>query len=364
MIKTLQRFGSALVAIFILLSSLAHPVSAARGIPGSPEFGVGARLSLTSPGLTDALNTMKDLRLDWLSIDFPWDAFQSESSSQPDWGKLDQAVNTAWQNHIAVLVSISKAPSWALRAQGGPEPEQTISFLNELTRRYPGKINAIELFPAPNTLKGWGGSPDPDAYLQLYKRLAAELAGWDKNIILLTGSLEVNKTPAEQDISDVSFLSALFTLGADMKFPVIGLRYQSVEGMPSDPVQSQNAVVLRHYEDIRELIKSSGRAASLVWITYMEFPETVTPEKQADYLSIAYSQIRSQLYIGSAFLQGINTCTQTTLNCREVSLRSDNGSLHPFYPAFRTILLHNAPTAPTEAPGHIKSDIFKKVRPH
>lgn len=361
MMTVRRKCLTALLAIFILLSGLVRPVAAARGIPGSPEFGIGARLSLTSPDLSDALLTVKSLQLDWLSIDFSWSDFQPEKSLQINLESFDQAVKAARQNHIAVLLSISNPPSWAMTAKG-PDPELTLALLKELTSQYPGSVDAIEFFPAPNTNRGWGITPDPTEYLNLYKRITTELADWDKTILLVAGSLEVSKKPAVQDISDVNFLRTLFSLDTSLKFPVIGLRFPSVEGSPSAPAQSQDSVVLRHYEDIRELIKSSGRSSSLIWITYMDFPEKACPEKQADYLSRAYTQIRSQLYIGSAFLQGINTCTQALLNCREVSLRTVNGTFHPFYPALHNILLHNAPAGAVEFPGRTKSEIFKKSR--
>ena len=62
----------------------------------------------------------------------------------------------------------------------------------------------------------------------------------------------------------------------------------------------------------------------------------------------ACRQIRAQLYIGAAFLQGINTCPAG--DCGEVSLLDPAGSRHLFVPILRGFIARNAPPA-AQRPG-------------
>ena len=351
-----------LLTIFGILAGQILPVSAARGVPGSPELGIGARLSVVSPHLPSDLLTVADLKLDWLSIDVPWSHFYPQKETNPDWTSLDLAVQTAQNNHIAVMLSISNPPAWSI-TELGPDPTSTQALVDTLVNRFPNAISAFELFPGINTQKGWGANPNPEQFLKMYRQISSGLAAKDRTILTLPGSLEAFTTPASPaDRTDVDYLNALFSLDASIKYPVIGLRLPEIQGEPATPSESQLPPVLRHYEKIREIIKASGRPATLLWITYLGFQTPMSPDRRSAFLTEAYTQIRSQLYIGAAFIQGINTCTLDSSTCSEVSLRQADGSLHSFYPTFHTILMNNAKVKSDEIPGHAKSMILTKHR--
>ena len=346
--------------ILALLPGTIPSVSAAPGEPGSPAFGIGARLDLYGPGFQNALGVLSSLHLDWVSIEYSWENFSPTLDSVPDYSLLDKAIDAAQANDTSVLLSLTHPPAWATTPTG-PNPSAVTRLLTALLKRYPGHLQAIELFPAPNTRNGWGALPDAAAYLKLYRAASAVLKANSSESFLVAGGVEVISSPTIQgDLSDANFLDTLFYLAKDSPPAVVGLRYPSVLGSPSAPDDGRYPAVLRHYEEIRRQIRAGGHPATLLWITYLGLPAFPDRAAQTSWLAEAYPQVRSQLYIGAAFLQGLNTCPSNN-SCAEVNLLEQDGSLHPFA-SLLTDLIQDGSTTGEIQPGHTKSNILFKSR--
>ena len=83
---------------------------------------------------------------------------------------------------------------------------------------------------------------------------------------------------------------------------------------------------------------------------------------QALWISQAYLQLRSQLYVGVAFLQSFNSGGEGTA-AQVPSLIRAAGSYHPFYPVLREMIALNNTGGQVSMPGKPKEGNFEKKRP-
>jgi hypothetical protein len=80
-------------------------------------------------------------------------------------------------------------------------------------------------------------------------------------------------------------------------------------------------------------------------------------QKQADWLAQAFNQLRSQLYIGVAFLDRINPDAG---QAGSISLITPTGDLHPAFRVLRDQIAQNAAGASFPRPGRAKSETLVK----
>jgi hypothetical protein len=219
-------------------------------------------------------------------------------------------VASARQSNIAILLSVTHAPAWAMTPTG-PDPNLTTSLILSLARMYSGSLRAIELYPAVNTARGWGSAPDPIAYAALYQAAQAALNAEDHDIQLIT-SLTPAGDPA--DMGDRAFLKKLYQQGAASWMKILGVRLPRLAGDPmGDPKAQgnleQGTTVLRHYEILRQVMLQNDHKQGLIWLTGFTWPANLAgdqTEAQTYWMTLAYQLVRSQLYIGVAIFQQLN----------------------------------------------------------
>lgn len=337
------------------------PARAARGAPGSMEFGYGARLETDGPYFQDALDMAADLPLDWLGVTLRWSQYAPASAA---WERLDSILQFCDRSGTSVLLSLTEPPADA-RAGDGPDIGKTAAFVLELAARYPG-LGAIELFPGANTARGWGGRPDPRAYTKLFAAVQSGLQASGSNVLLVAGGLQplTSNHPAG-DIDDLDFLRELYAANPALALPVIGLVLQPA----GDPLAAPDGVdrgILRHYEEVRQVMVDAGRAKDLIWVTSILPPDgTISssdPNKpgsfnQTNWLYQAYGQMKSQLYIGVAFYRSLNPSAK---NPRDSALILNNQQYHPFYGILRELIAQNSPGWAPPRHGRPKSEALQK----
>ncbi len=344
------RIAWAVTLVMVLLCAVS-PVHAARGVPGTPEFGVGTNIDITRPDLNAALNILPLLRPDWLRVVVRWDAYEPAPGFAADWKTLDATMAAAANQGAAVLISLTAAPSWSL-TEGGPDREAAARFAVMLANRYPATVQAIELFPAANTAQGWQAAPNPANYLALSQAVQSSLAAAGRQVWMVAGGLN----PCSADYDALQYLSGLYAAGAKSSLRIISLNYTSVSGEPIDsPTGCQN---LRYYEEVRQVMSSNGHTDGMLWITHLSIPGGLNRDQQQDWLARAYKQIRSQLYIGTAILQSLNET-----GAGDLALLNPDGSLHPFFTTFQSFVEHNLYLSTPLKPGRAKADIFTKYHP-
>jgi hypothetical protein len=316
---TLQQFFGLLTAL--MLAGLSHyPVEATSGLPPAAEFGFGGRLNLQGSNIDGAIETAAKFGFDWIAIEFDWARMWSQTPDDRHWQRLDQGMAEAMQNRMSVLLSITKAPSWALSSKG-PDHDKTNKLIHRLILRYPKTLRAIELFPSANTRSGWGTQPNPKDYAKLLQATYNSIAELKSNVHLVAGGLTpLHSIHDPQDIDDIDFLEGLYSAGAIDNMTILSLRLPRVEGKPFDLPGRSSYPVLRHYEEIRAVMLQYGHRDGLVWITEFTWPlsmsetsATIHQGDQAQFITEAYSLFRAQLYIGAAFFEPLNPSIQDNL---------------------------------------------------
>jgi len=306
------------LGLLIILSVIWVPTQSLKAMSGSPfsgTFALGARLDPEGKHIRDATTIAADQGIDWIAMDFDWKRVWLSSDEQPNWVSLDKAMNFARENQLAVMISITNPPQWVLTNKG-PDPSQTVKLILDLTRRYPDALQAIEIFPGPNTINGWGATPNPSAYRDLLKAVHLAMIDERSRVHIVSGGLIPLMPDAHlKDMDDLTYLKKLYSVGAARYMPILGLRLLVHQGNPYAPPEGTKFPVLRHYEIIRQIMLNSGHRDGLIWITSFSWPFVDTTSKtilnnsirdQANWLIQTFSLFRKQLYLGAAFFYPLN----------------------------------------------------------
>lgn len=275
----------------------------------TPQFGFGARVAPT--GLQNYQAAAR-AGLDWVSLDFPWD----EAHSNPI---IWETLETMQSLDLNILLSVTQPPNRVV-SESGPSPLATAQLLNGILRRFPN-IRAIELYPAANTRRGWGASPNPGAYRELFEFTEQYLAAQGYNVLLVAGGL-ANQGLEPGDIPDIHFLHSSYQAGLRPK--IIGLRFS--EPSPN-LLEAPAPTALLHIEQIRAVTQQNKHDAQL-WITGLELPAAyarANHETQAAWLEQVFHLLRARLYIGNLFYTTLNPCAAC-----QPSLVGSAGQPHPF----------------------------------
>lgn len=362
--------GMALCLLILLIGMNVSTIQAARGVPGSPEFGFGAVLYPDGTEVQNALAMSADLGLDWLAVPISWAALQKDASIAPRWEALDPIVRFAAEHKISVLASVAQAPSWA-QTSLGPEASRTAQFVQALLDHYP-TIAAVELFPSANTQQGWGGVVNAQAYNQVYQTVARQIQHAHPETILVAAGLRPVAKPAPAgDMDDLQFLQELYQQGAASSMRVISIQFGDVSGDPLDFPTSREPRVMRHYEEVRRVMLENKHQIASIWITRFGPPSgTITSSDtayhdlnaQGNWLGQVYLQTRSQLYIGVVIGQSLNLSGKGA-TAGIPGLLLQNGNKHPFYSVLREMISLNKTGNVTVLPGKLKEGNLAKKRP-
>lgn len=355
--------------IVLLAASVPLKVGqAANGRPGSGEFAYGAHLSMEGLLIEPALEAARNLPLDWVSVDFNWSKHARGLDSPPDLTALDSIITFATDQNLNIMLSIRAAPVWAQTSQG-PDPQRTAQFISFLLERYPDTLAAFELFPAANTYEGWGASPNPEAYISMLAEVQSQLEKVNRPALLVTGSLRpISSNAVGNDQNDLSYLQSLYDFGLLGITDIVGLQLYDLTGDPLY-VDGQEYRILRHYEQVRQVMVANNHQSGLIWVTQLRPPSgTINvadqryhdPQTQVDWLTQAYSLLRAQLYIGAAFYSSLNP--DLGKSNQGSSIIVDSNHYHLFYLKLRDLIAENSPEAALSRRGRSKEGELIKNR--
>jgi hypothetical protein len=319
--------------LLICLIALPKPALGYSGAPDSTKFGYGVRLDPYGEEVALALKAADSIGMDWIGVDFDWARAWPDRNVDPDMEALDYVMRKASRYELGTLISVTNPPHWAKTIKG-PDQAATVRLVLILAQRYQQNYLSIELFPGVNTTRGWGAEPDPIAYKGLLKACWKALQSSGSPALLIAGGLEpLSSKGAVGDIDDLVFLSKLYRSGAEGYMPVISLRLPAVTAdVLADP-GSGSAVVLRHYEEARKIMTKYSHGSGLIWVTGYTCPvqELRTEREQTEWINQSYQLMRSQLYIGAAFLDRLNPPGRNSDPNHLYLIRKDGAqtSLHP-----------------------------------
>ena len=339
--------------VVLLIAAGVDRAAAARGVPGSPAFAIGAAMPLNPTSLEAGIAAGAELHSDWTLLPLSWAVLMPQPGAA-QWDLLDRAVAAAVQQQTPVVISLSEAPAWAQTPQG-PDAAQTAALVAQLVGRYGTALQAVELFPRANTRAAWGAAANPAAYLTLLAQVQAAAP----SLQLVAAGLQPLAVVQTGDMSDAAFLQGLYDAGGAPYLTVVSMQLpQTADDLMQMPSE-QEPRVLRRYETLRRVMTTNNHPSALLWITHLDRAAAVTDvSQQVVWLQKAYTQVRSQLYISAAFFQNLNAPVQPGM----LSLVQPDGSRHPFAAAYQTLLHQNNPDLPLLLPGRSKEGALLKNR--
>jgi hypothetical protein len=166
------------------------------------KFGYGTQIHGNAT-VGDPVSTMdtvsNQLGLDWIKMQLQWwQVHPSPDAGQ--WFFYDGVIDEAANHNLNLMVSIVGAPEWT-RAAGnhiGPPDDynQFANFLIELINRYPGKIDAIEVWNEQNLDREWqtANGISPEDYVRFLQAAHDAIKAADPNIIVISGALSPTGT--------------------------------------------------------------------------------------------------------------------------------------------------------------------------
>ncbi|MEP7288538.1 MAG: beta-galactosidase [Chloroflexota bacterium] len=144
----------------------------------------------------------KQLKLNWVKTQVVWRDVEAVKG-KIDWTAMDVSIKMLHAANIKVLLAVAKAPNWA-RDKNAPtdkpgvldgppsNPQDYADFLTAILQRYPGMINAIEVWNEVNLDREWSTAPqqlDPARYVSLLKAAHDAIKAADPNVIVVTSAL-------------------------------------------------------------------------------------------------------------------------------------------------------------------------------
>ncbi|HEY0737618.1 MAG TPA: cellulase family glycosylhydrolase [Herpetosiphonaceae bacterium] len=340
-------------------------------IPSQLEYGAAAQLYYT-----DAARVMKLAEiagLDWVRQQVPW-----KDTEVPDrtfgFQELDKVVDTVAASNKKLMLSVAKSPDWATGRPGDnglPQNKEDFGrFVEELAKRYKGKLHSIEIWNEQNLAVENGGrvtEADAGRYVEMLKEAYTRIKAVDPSIVVVVGALSsTGVTEVNTAVDDITYYKAMYTYnGGEIK------NYMDAQGFhpatalnPPDALwpdqpgpgpgwQDSRTHYFRHIEDVRQVMVDNGLADKQIWITEMgwatqnntpgyEYGNSISFEQQAQYLEGALFRTKTQYqdFVGVVFIWNLNFAVTWGTAGNELHEQASFGILNPDWsprPAFTAI---------------------------
>lgn len=171
------------------------PVSVTRFEPG---IQVQYSLDLNPQNQDGWLRDVKDkLGLNWFKQQVRWADVETERGVY-DWSKMDLVMPSAARFNLNVMITVLDTPEWArepgadLTKVGPPANyDDYVNFVRAILERYPGQIQAIEVWNEQNIDREWSSSKGLKAtdYIDLLRRTYRAVKELSPGTIVVSGAL-------------------------------------------------------------------------------------------------------------------------------------------------------------------------------
>ena len=274
----------------------------------------------------------------WLKQQVEWSGTEPIEKGGFDWRELDKVVAAVTSAGIELLLSVVRAPEWALgdRSHGPPaDPLDFRDFMQAVAERYRGRVQAYELWNEANLAREWGyGRIDAGEFVELMLAGHAGVKAGDPEAVTVGGAL----TPAGdvdipdqqvQAIDDVRFLEQIYAYRDGIvrgAFDAWGVHPGGFNNAPTQEIGSERgsgwnghgSFYFQRYAQHRAIMEANGDAHKPIWLTEMGwstanadpaygFGADNSEDDQARFLVDAFRLIReSAPYITHAFVWNLN----------------------------------------------------------
>jgi hypothetical protein len=264
-----------------------------------------------------------DAGFHWIRQEFPWEDIEihgkgdfQDRRNKPyrsSWEKYDHIVDLADQYGLEIIARLSNPPAWS-RAQGneaGPfAPPDSLEdygdFVEEVVRRYEGRIRYYQIWNEPNIYPEWGEQPvSPEEYTELLKVGYTRVKQACPECVVISGALAQTIPLGPRDLNDFIFLQRMYDAGAGDHFDVLAMQGYGLWSGPTDRRMRARVLNFSRPQYLREIMVHNGDAGKPIWLTEMnwnapplDLPDKsygyVTPEQQARYALLAYQRAQQE----------------------------------------------------------------------
>ena len=274
----------------------------------------------------------------WLKQQVEWRQTEPIEKGGFDWRELDKVVAGVGSAGLKLLLSVVRAPEWALgdRPHGPPaDPLDFRDFMQALAGRYRGHVQAYELWNEANLAREWGyGRIDAGEFVELMLAGHQGVKAGDPEAITVGGAL----TPAGdvdipdqqvQAVDDVRFLEQIYAYRdgiARDAFDAWGVHPGGFNNAPTQEIGSERGAgwnghgsfYFQRFTQHRAVMEANGDGDKPMWLTEMGwstanadpaygFGADNSGEDQAQFLVDAFQLIRETApYITHAFVWNLN----------------------------------------------------------
>lgn len=363
------------------------------------EMGTGVTVFVTGQDAAALSTQAAQLGVGWVKIIVNWaEAEATEGTLTLD--EIDTAVEAFNTANLNILINIIGAPDWArsnatefalsLNAIGPPDNIADFgTFAGTLAERYAGRVQAYEIWTAPNLRDNW---LDPNAstieitdtegnvtesisaglastrYVDLLEAASTSIKAADSNALVISAGLApTGFNDFFNAIDTFIFLEALLGLGQDGEAFVDGIGVQ-VEGFNnppdalccgdanSDPQfdESEHFFLLDVIGSYREIMDRNGASDLPIWVTRFgwgtaenalatpndgnAYISENTAAEQAEYIVGAFEAGEALGYVSAMFLYNHNGCPANLDEACYYSLVDANGAARPAFNSIQTSL--------------------------
>lgn len=281
-------------------------------------------------------NLTKDTGFGWLRQQVRWMDLHDKSGAIY-WDELDRIVADTDRAGIKLLISVVAAPSWATDNGRNGMPNRAnfpkfAFFMNEMAKRYKGKVGAYQIWNEQNlAVENGGRVANATFYMDLLVTGYDAVKSGDPAAIVVSGPPATTETNSPTiAISDLNFFRQMF---ADSRFAshtdIIGVHTGGTSNppdsmWPNKPGPGPNFVTSREFyfrrlEDYRALMLEYGLGNRQLWVTEFgwatrnntpgyEFGNSTSLDEQAEWVVRAYQIARTEYspWLGGMFLWNLN----------------------------------------------------------
>jgi hypothetical protein len=332
-----------------------------------PSYGVQIHIP---PGwdVEQTLRSARGLGVGWIKQQVEWHTIEHGPETF-DWETLDRIVEGAQAEGFKVLLSVTHAPDWTRTAEleSGPPSDygEFRRFMDQLARRYRGRVDAYELWNEPNLAREWRGDTlDPSRFVALVAEGAAGVRAGDPDALVVSGAPAVTGIDdGETAINDRRFLRGMVEAGVTEHVDAIGAHPYGYANPPQESVEDDSHVASTHndhptfffrdtLEDYRQIMVENADGCP-IWVTEFGWPSPegigemdltgweygreVSEADQADYVVEAFHMGDRRPWVGPMFLWNLNLAVIWGEDnaFSAYSLLRPDGSYRPAYVALR-----------------------------
>jgi hypothetical protein len=241
------------------------PVATSTPLPVSNKsFQVGIQVQYSldmNPDNQDGwMREVKEkMGLRWFKQQIRWEEVEPERG-QFDWSKIDLVMPSSAKFSLNVMMSIVTAPAWAREGgvnldKHGPPANYAdyVNFVTAILKRYPGQVQAIEIWNEQNLDREWTSTAGLSAanYVAMLRETYTAIKAIDPGIIVISGALSPTGGWVEPDgrvsaIDDFDYLSQMIDAGLLNYTDCVGAHHNGYnigpdvtwDKVPNDPTAS------------------------------------------------------------------------------------------------------------------------------